>query len=208
MADGELVFWSINVDDVPRGRRFFAGLFGWTYSTPGPTGTVLIEGRRAAFHPLRHKDPQAVSLRVGDMDATLARVAELGGTATEPLATGYGAHSVLTAPGGVRAALTYADPPSEPVVRARGHGEMAAWHLVSADLPSSIVFLDGLFGTDVADRVIGDPAAGSFTFEVRNLAAALATVRRLGGTTGEPTGREATATDDQGFPFTLWQPRS
>lgn len=220
--DGELVFWSVNVADVPRGRRFFGELLGWTYSTPGPTGAVVIEGRRAAFHPLGHGDPQAVSLRVGDMGATVARIVELGGAATEPLPTAYGAHSVLTAPGGVRAALTYADPPSLPVGRARGHGELAAWHLVSTDRASSAAFLGELFGWDAGADVPGDgigagdgpepprlvtedPAAGSFTFWVGDLAEALATVRRLGGTAAEPVDGTATAADDQGFPFTLRQ---
>lgn len=205
MADGELVFWSINVEDVPRGKRFFAELFGWTYSTPGPTGAVVIEGKRAAFHPSGHKDPQAVSLRVGDMAATVARVVELGGAATEPLPTDYGAHSVLTAPGGARAALTYADPPSLPVVPARGHGELAAWHLPASDAGRSATFLGELFGPAVAARVVDDPATGSFTFEVRDLAEALATIRRLGGVVGERDGLAATAADDQGYPFSLRQ---
>ncbi len=41
-------FFAINADDVPRARKFYETVFGWTFEPWGPPGFYLIEtGKRA-----------------------------------------------------------------------------------------------------------------------------------------------------------------
>ncbi|HEU4424410.1 MAG TPA: VOC family protein [Pilimelia sp.] len=95
--DGVPAFVEIGVPDLEKGRIFYEKLFGWT-STPLPVGTLTLHlggdnagaAREykigAGMHP--DPDPQIyVYFRVADLDATLARVVELGGE-TFPLRPG------------------------------------------------------------------------------------------------------------------------
>ena len=36
-------FFAINADDVPRARKFYAAVFGWSFEPWGPPGFYLIE---------------------------------------------------------------------------------------------------------------------------------------------------------------------
>ena len=83
---GELAFFELGVGDAARGRAFYEGLFGWTF-TPGPSGgegamidTPTVPGG------IHGGDPGAapyVFFRVEDIDAAMARVRELGGQIEE-----------------------------------------------------------------------------------------------------------------------------
>ncbi|HEU0103552.1 MAG TPA: hypothetical protein VFR07_14630 [Mycobacteriales bacterium] len=215
--EGQLVFWSVNVPDVPRAKVFFTELFGWAYSEPGPSGAVRLEDRTAAFHPSGYKDPADLWVSVGDMAATVARVRELGGTADDPMDTPYGASSRFAEPGGLRAGLS-CNPDGPTLLGApRGHGELLACTLSSSDVERSAAFVTGVFGWTLqgpAERravdgllpptVLVDAGVqeGVFTFGVDDLEQAAATVRRLGGT-AERTGDRVAATDDQGYRFSL-----
>ena len=82
---GELAFFELGVGDTERGRTFYEGLFGWRFE-PGPSGHGFVittpdvpggmHGGDAGAQPL-------VFFRVEDMEAALARVAELGGEVVE-----------------------------------------------------------------------------------------------------------------------------
>ena len=79
--DGELSFIEIGVGDPERGRKFYEGLFGWTFEPgPGASGYGIsglnvgagIHGGDEGAHPY-------VFFEVADIDAAAARVRELGG---------------------------------------------------------------------------------------------------------------------------------
>ena len=45
-------FFSVNADDVPRARKFYEAVFGWSFEPWGPPGFYLIEtGKDAAAAP-------------------------------------------------------------------------------------------------------------------------------------------------------------
>lgn len=86
--------------DVDAARRFYGGLFGWTFSDaipPDAPGTYLIAtldgGDVAAIGPADGERPAAWNtyVAVDDADATAASVAAAGGTVTvEPVDAGPG----------------------------------------------------------------------------------------------------------------------
>ena len=79
---GEVAFIEFGVDDADRGRTFYEGLFGWGFE-PGPSGggfTVSMPNVRGGMHGGDAGAPPYVFFAVGDMEAALARVRELGGT--------------------------------------------------------------------------------------------------------------------------------
>ena len=41
-------FFAINADDVPRARKFYEAVFGWTFEPWGPPGFYLIETAKRA----------------------------------------------------------------------------------------------------------------------------------------------------------------
>jgi predicted enzyme related to lactoylglutathione lyase len=78
---GEVAFFELGVADVERGKRFYAALFGWTF-TPGPSGagsmiqTPTIPG---GIHGGDAGSAPYLFFQVDDLDAAVARVRELGG---------------------------------------------------------------------------------------------------------------------------------
>ena len=79
-------------------------------------------------------------------------------------------------------------------------GSAGGYHVVNANVPLGV--RSGLVSRTDPDI--------SFTFAVTNMHRAVAQVRELGGTAGDPTGdarwNTAECRDDQGIPFTLWEP--
>jgi predicted enzyme related to lactoylglutathione lyase len=45
-------FFAINADDVPRARKFYETVFGWTFEPWGPPGFYLIETGKGSTAPL------------------------------------------------------------------------------------------------------------------------------------------------------------
>jgi len=83
--DGELSFFELGVGDAEAGRRFYAGLFGWSFE-PGPSGSGFQVGTPNVAGGMHAGDPKAAPylfFAVEDMDAALARVRELGGEVDE-----------------------------------------------------------------------------------------------------------------------------
>lgn len=76
---GEVSFVSVGVADVPRGVAFYGALLGWSFEETTGGAVIAGAGVGAGIHG---GDPGAspyVFFRVDDLDAALARVAELGG---------------------------------------------------------------------------------------------------------------------------------
>jgi predicted enzyme related to lactoylglutathione lyase len=83
---GDLVYFWIPVPDSERAKAFYGGLLGWRFA-PGniPDGFQItnasppggLHGGEEASHPL-------VCFEVGDMEAAVARVQELGGESDQP----------------------------------------------------------------------------------------------------------------------------
>lgn len=48
-----IAHFSINADDVPRARRFYEQVFGWTFQAYGPPGFYMIEAAAPVAPPLR-----------------------------------------------------------------------------------------------------------------------------------------------------------
>ncbi len=154
MAHGDPVFWSINVVDVPRAKRFFTSLFGWTYSDPGPTGAVRIDGMLGSMHPSEIRNPAAIWIRTEEMTTIVERVRRAGGSATDIINTPQGITSTIVDPGGVRLALSWGDHEAPPVQASSSDGGLAAWSVESTSPRRSAEFLGELFRWPV--RAVSD----------------------------------------------------
>ena len=81
---GEVSFIEFGVGEVERGKTFYGELFGWRFA-PGPSGeqagaSVEMPGMAAGMHPDDAGVWPYVFFRVGDLDAAVERVQELGGS--------------------------------------------------------------------------------------------------------------------------------
>jgi predicted enzyme related to lactoylglutathione lyase len=82
---GEVAFFELGVEDVERGRAFYEGLFGWRFET-GPSGQGFTIGAGPVPGGMHGGDKGAAPylfFRVGDMEAAVERVRELGGVVEE-----------------------------------------------------------------------------------------------------------------------------
>lgn len=81
---GEPSFFEIGVEDVERGRAFYAALFGWT-TEPGPGHGYMLGtgGIGGGMHGGDAAGGIYLFLAVDDLDAAVARVRELGGEIEE-----------------------------------------------------------------------------------------------------------------------------
>jgi predicted enzyme related to lactoylglutathione lyase len=86
---GEVSFISIGVGELPRGRAFYGGLFGWGFEEVAGGLVVSGAGVGAGIHGGDEGASPYVFFRVDDLDAALARVHELGG-AREPVEGDHG----------------------------------------------------------------------------------------------------------------------
>lgn len=99
---GRLVHFEIHADDMERAKKFYGGVFGWTFedwseyagmpyfgattgdpSQPGIDG-ALIKRQGAAPEPGQALNGYACTLGVGDYDATEALILQLGGKLAMP----------------------------------------------------------------------------------------------------------------------------
>jgi predicted enzyme related to lactoylglutathione lyase len=88
---GQIVHVEFLSEDADRAQRFWSGLFGWSFSDSGTpemdyrmaqtgegTGAALYKSEAHPGYPKYYFDTD-------DIDASIARVRELGGTAEEKL---------------------------------------------------------------------------------------------------------------------------
>lgn len=94
MQHGDFTHFEIPADDPDRAKRFYQALFGWTFSDPIPgfegyhlfTTPVGQEGMGGAIGQRGQSAPETLRtyVHVDSIDATAAKIAELGGQVVEP----------------------------------------------------------------------------------------------------------------------------
>jgi len=82
-TDGKIVWFEVAGDDGNRARQFYGSLFGWTFQPFGEEGDYQMTDGGAVY---TNKDGKGIIVYFGssDLDASIARVKELGGEAGEP----------------------------------------------------------------------------------------------------------------------------
>lgn len=83
MRAGELFYFSMPVADPARAEAFFGAVFGWEFDRPGAAGGRHIANSRpdGGLDPSMPGHDPSLFFRVDDLDAAMARVVDLGGTA-------------------------------------------------------------------------------------------------------------------------------
>ena len=92
-----LDFFAINADDVPRARKFYEAVFGWSFEPWGPPGFYLIETGKEPIAPVRgalQERRELVSgqkmvgfectISVEDIDKTIRSIEVHGGRIAAP----------------------------------------------------------------------------------------------------------------------------
>jgi len=89
--------FSINVDDMDRAQKFYAGIFGWTFTPWGPPGFFLINSGDGIHGAIQKRqvplsDNEGIrgfecSISVEDVDETMAKALELGAKTIYPKST-------------------------------------------------------------------------------------------------------------------------
>jgi predicted enzyme related to lactoylglutathione lyase len=101
--------FSINADDLPRARRFYESVFGWTFQAWGPPGFYMIATGLAPATPLlrgslqqRREIVKGVPMRgfectisVADIQATAVALEANGGKIVMPICTLPGVGQLL-----------------------------------------------------------------------------------------------------------------
>jgi predicted enzyme related to lactoylglutathione lyase len=87
---GQVVHTEIPADDTGKAKEFWAGLFGWQFqSYPGPSEYHMARLGEAQGGAITNMEPGKKGLRVyfdvDDINAGVARVKELGGTAGDAM---------------------------------------------------------------------------------------------------------------------------
>jgi predicted enzyme related to lactoylglutathione lyase len=77
---GEPAFFEIGVQDLERGRAFYAALLGWAFDATGGGHRITTPGIGGGMHGGDRGAAPWVFFRVDDMDAALERLESLGGS--------------------------------------------------------------------------------------------------------------------------------
>ncbi len=86
---GKLAHFELPAQDVGRAKDFWSGVFGWSFADPGMPGieywmAQTTEGQGAAIFPADgSKAGPIVYFDTDSIDASIAKVRELGGKAEE-----------------------------------------------------------------------------------------------------------------------------
>ena len=86
---GQLVHFEFPVKDADKGEQFFSSLFGWKFSRPDMGGfdyrmVQTAEQQGGAVYPVQGDESgPIIYFDTDDIDASLARVRELGGEAED-----------------------------------------------------------------------------------------------------------------------------
>ncbi len=235
--NGDFCWVDLCTGDTGRAEAFYSNLFGVTFSEPAESNpyTVALKGERPVWGLMLQPEELAgmpyfweTYVKVDDIDATAARVAECGGTPLGPVmdVDDTGRLAVVQDPTG---AVVIVWEPGEH----RGadlvdeHGTMC-WHeLVTSDVDAAMSFYsellgwtsvpfdeEGTVGIRLGDDFIASatPAAEdvpphwAVLFAVDDCDATVEQCERLGGQTvvlamDQPPGRMAMLADDQGAMF-------
>jgi len=223
-TNGHLVHFTLHVPDLDRGRRFYSSLLRWELDEGDhPIATNLqLSGGLA-----QGSDPLTCYFWSNDIEATVARVRELGG-ASDGAATGpSGEWALCRDPQGGRFSVSWLRPDLRPtsLEPSLAAGELGYWVIPAADMAGAREFYGHVFGWEFAPgeqyaHVTNVATPGGIAmmegdapkawFRVLNMEESLAAVATLGGIAGEvsssDSGLSASCRDDQGVSFELWQP--
>ncbi|MEM9651677.1 MAG: VOC family protein, partial [Actinomycetota bacterium] len=100
---GELFYWTLPAPQAAESKAFYNELFGWEFGNPGTSGGMHIENRLpdGGLGGGREGTTPDLFFRVDDLEAAMATVVELGGTA-EPAGEGEeGRHAMCVDDQGV-----------------------------------------------------------------------------------------------------------
>jgi len=95
-TDGKIVWFEVAADKGDRAREFYGSLFGWGFQRFGDEGDYQMTDGGAVY---TNPDGKGIIVYFGtsDLDASIARVNELGGSAGEPHEiTNTGRYTVCT----------------------------------------------------------------------------------------------------------------
>jgi uncharacterized protein len=112
---GEIVHFELLVKDADSAQAFWEGLFGWSFASPMPEmdyrmAQIDDKSGAAIFASDKPKSHPNVYLATDDIDASVAKVRELGGEAEEKLPVpGNGWFAACKDNGGVEFHLWQAD---------------------------------------------------------------------------------------------------
>ena len=231
--NGEPYYFTLGVPDAERGASFYSQLFGWELDHGHITNLALCGGVAGPEWGVGPK----LYLGFDDVAAGVARVRELGGTATEPAVVASGEYTDCTDDQGTRFSLGWTHPEMEDdqIAGLKGRTEPRAvlgyLTIGVPDVDRAVAFYAGLLGWEAeaaapnrpwtyrhvtstelplgfTDHVV-DPQLQLY-FRVDDGPTMAADVSRLGGFAGDPdhgeNGYSVSCHDDQGTPFSLWQP--
>ena len=84
---GNIVHFELNAKDANRAKRFYTGLFGWKYKDSDIPGIeyYIIDGATpgGAINPMQEEPGPVIYFDTEDIDASIAKVRELGGTSDD-----------------------------------------------------------------------------------------------------------------------------
>lgn len=95
MSNGKMTWFEVPAEDAERARAFYGGLFGWQFQAFDEAGDYQVTDEGA----VSSSDRKGLLLyfSTSDIDASVSRVGELGGSAAEPGAIpGVGRYATCT----------------------------------------------------------------------------------------------------------------
>jgi uncharacterized protein len=230
---GDVGYVSLWVPDADRAAHFFGAVLGWTYGpSTGPAGARRVEGVRPD-HGLQGGEPRStlfLCFAVDDLPSALERVRAAGGEAGKPHHEPYGDIADCVDTLGTRFAL-YQPPASavdpRPLANGGVHGDISYLTMEVTRSEEARAFYGSALGWGFHPGRIEDgwglddvaPMAGMSgghpqctvvpMYRVDDVHAAVACVRRQGGTATDPEeqpyGWISECVDDQGTRFYLGQ---
>ena len=80
---GKIVWFELPAEDTSRARRFYGELFGWQFQAfEGPDDYCTTDEGGGAIHAANGRNGALVYFGTEDLDASAARVRDLGGEAS------------------------------------------------------------------------------------------------------------------------------
>jgi uncharacterized protein len=227
--DGDLVYSALLLPDAARGEAFYRAVLDWRFETDQDPQRRRITNVNPQMGLWGDVADGTLFLchAVDDIEAAVARVRELGGTADEPTDHPYGRIADCVDNQGMPFALQAVPATRRPPTTRPGQGELLYLTIQTPNSARFREFYGPLFGwTFTPGRVrdgwniqgqtpmsglsggAGHPAVIPM-YGVRDIVAAVAAVRQAGGTSTEPEeqpyGTTAECVDDQGQRFYLGQ---
>ncbi|HWA67591.1 MAG TPA: VOC family protein [Mycobacteriales bacterium] len=234
-ADGDVAFFSLHVPSAERARAFYSDVLGWRFGDSLELGgydnvvNLSLPGGVWDGEPVPGVPNPGVHLvhHVADIEAAVAKVRALGGTAVDPFETPYGIRSRCTDDQGNGFGLVHESGASATTPNGELPGDVAYLTFCPGDEQRAATFFGELFGwgfhpgnVEHSLQIEGSTPQGGIwggsgrqnvmlMYRVDDVAAAVARVRERGGQATDPAqmpyGITSDCVDDQGMAFYLGQ---